>query len=666
MDLETAKVRAAELIRQINRHDYLYYVLDRPEIPDARYDQMMRELRSLEADFPELATPDSPTQRVGGRAIATTLTPITHPTPLYSLDNAFSWAEIATFEERLTRALGLSPPLPFTVEYKIDGLSVNLFYQEGWLSWGATRGNGQIGEDVTPNLMAVSGIPHQIKDAPSELEVRGEVYLPLAAFLKLNAERDEAGLAPFKNPRNAAAGSLRQLDPRISASRGLRAFLYGIGTGLSETGVKSQHQLLEYLSRLGFATEPHSALVAGQAEIERVYQEMLARRPELEFEADGMAIKLDPIAYQLELGFTTHSPRWALAYKFPAQEKASRVLQVVFQVGRTGKITPVAELEPVDLEGSTVARVSLHNQDFLQELGLYVGDTVLVHKAGGVIPEVVAVLPEERPPNAEPVRFPDQCPACGHDLVSEGRIQRCPNPLCPAQRQERISHFASRKAMDIQGLGEKHIAQLLQTGLVQDPADLYQLQLEDLLKLERFGNKSAQNLLNQIEASKEHGLERLLFALGLPQCGEALSRTLAKRFGSLERISEASPQELIEVEDVGETTAQAIYQALHDPEMLKLIERLKAAGVNTKSDLAPKGERLRGLTFVLTGELSRPRDQVQAQIEAQGGRVSSSVSQKTDYVVAGANPGSKLEKAQRLGLKVLDEAGLANLITGQT
>lgn len=666
MDLETAQRRVTELRRQISRHDYLYYVLDQPEIPDSLYDQMMRELRGLEAEFPELLTPDSPTQRVGGGQIATTFAPITHPTPLYSLDNAFTPEEVALFEERLARSLGQKPPLPFTVEYKIDGLSVNLFYREGWLVWGATRGNGQVGEDVTPNLMAVRGIPHQIQGAPAELEVRGEVYLPLAAFFKLNEERDEAGLAPFKNPRNAAAGSLRQLDPRISAQRGLKAFLYGIGVGLGPSGVKSQNQLLQYLSDLGFATEPHSRLVLGQAEIERAYQEMLASRRELEFEADGIAIKLDPVDYQLELGFTTHSPRWALAYKFPAQEKETQVLRVVFQVGRTGKITPVAELAPVDLEGSTVSRVSLHNQDYLQELGVHVSDTVLVHKAGGVIPEVVAVLPEERPPEAEPVRFPTQCPTCGHPLVSEGRIQRCPNQLCPAQRQERISHFASRKAMDIQGLGEKHIAQLLQTGLIQDPADLYQLRLEDLLELERFGTKSAQNLLDQIKASKNRGLERVLFALGLPQCGETLSRTLARRFGSLERIIEASPQELIQVEDVGETTAQAIYQSLHNPEMLKLIERLKAAGVNTKSDLAPKGERLRGLTFVLTGELSRPRSEVQAAIESQGGRVSSSVSQKTNYVVAGENPGSKLEKAHRLGVQVLDEQGLADLLAEKT
>ncbi|WP_027882021.1 NAD-dependent DNA ligase LigA [Meiothermus rufus] len=659
--MSTPKERIQELREQIRYHNYRYYILDDPEISDAEYDRLLKELKDLEAAHPEYLTPDSPTQVVGGGVLETTFAAVPHPTRMYSLANAFNRQEIAEFEASLNRALGLleNHPQVYLLEYKIDGLSVNLIYQDGLLQRGLTRGDGVVGEDVTPNLLSIPDIPRRLRE-PLSLEVRGEVYLPIETFLELNAHLEEEGLAPFKNPRNAAAGSLRQKDPRISARRGLRGLFYGVGRP-EALGVRTQEALLERLAGLGFSVEPHYRRAEGVEGVEAGYQAMLAQRRQLPFEADGITVKLNDLALWAELGYTAKTPRFAIAYKFPAEEKPTRVLRVVFQVGRTGRVTPVAELEPILLDGSTVSRVTLHNESYVQELGLRIGDTVLVHKSGGVIPEVLRVL-TDRPRGSQPVEWPHACPECQIELVLSGKIHLCPNPLCPAKAFESIRHYASRRAMDIQGLGEKLIEQLLQKGLVRDAADLYQLKLEDLENLERMGRKSAQKLLQQIEKSKTQGLERLLFALGIPQVGESTARNLARRFGHLDRILSASVEELDAVEDIAETTAQAIHQALARLAMRAFIERLRAAGVSFEAQEKPQGDALAGLTFVLTGELSRPRDEVARALEALGAKVAGSVSKKTSYVVAGPGAGSKREKAQQLGVPILDEAGLLALV----
>ena len=657
--MSTPRQRILELREQIRYHNYRYYVLDKPEISDAEFDRLMRELRELEQAHPELITPDSPTQTVGSAVLETPFTPVPHPTRMYSLGNAFSSADIADFEASINRLLGREEARVYLLEYKIDGLSVNLIYEAGVFRQGLTRGDGQVGEDVTPNLLAIPDIPRRLAE-PLDLEVRGEIYLPIQTFLELNARLEEEGEPPFKNPRNAAAGSLRQKDPRISARRGLRGLFYGVGqpTGL---GVATQQELLEKLSQLGFSVEPHFRLVEGVAGVEQGYQAMLAERRKLPFEADGVTVKLNDLALWDELGYTAKTPRFAIAYKFPAEEKTTRVLRVVFQVGRTGRVTPVAELEPVFLDGSTVSRVTLHNESYVQELGLRIGDTVLVHKSGGVIPEVLRVV-AEAPRGCEPVEWPSQCPECGAELLLSGKIHLCPNPLCPAKAFESIRHFASRRAMDIQGLGEKLIEQLLEAGLVRDAADLYRLKKEDIAALERKAEKSAQNLIEQIEASKSRGLERLLLALGIPQVGESTARALAKRFGHLDNILKATVEELDAVPDIAETTAQAIHQALSRPQMRHFIERLRAAGVVFEAREKQQSQALEGLTFVLTGELSLPREEVARRLEAHGAKISGSVSKKTSYVVAGPGAGSKLARARELGIPILDEAGLAELL----
>ncbi len=661
--MSSPKQLIAELREQIRYHNYRYYILDDPEISDAEYDRLLLELKELEEAHPELITPDSPTQTVGSQIYETTFEAVPHPSRMFSLGNAFGMEDIASFEASINRALGGEEPREYVLEYKIDGLSVNLIYRDGVLRRGLTRGDGTVGEDITPNLLTIADVPRQLPE-PLSLEVRGEVYLPIQAFLDLNMKLEEEGAAPFKNPRNAAAGSLRQKDPRVSAGRGLRALFYGVGKP-DTFGVATQRDLLERLRQLGFPVEPHYQVVQGVSGVEEGYRAMLARRRQLPFEADGITVKLNDLALWLELGFTSKTPRFAIAYKFPAEEKPTRVINVVFQVGRTGRVTPVAELEPISLDGSTVSRVTLHNESYVQELGLRIGDTVLVHKSGGVIPEVLRVL-TDAPRGHKSVEWPQRCPECQTELVLSGKIHLCPNPLCPAKAFESIRHFASRRAMDIQGLGEKLIEQLLEIGLVRDAADLYQLRKEDLTALERKAEKSAQNLIDQIESSKSRGLERLLFALGIPQVGEATARALAKRFGHLDNILSATVEELDAVPDIAEVTAQAIHSALAKPQMRRFIERLRAAGVSFEAREQQKSNALEGLTFVLTGELSRPRDEVARELEALGAKVSGSVSKKTSYVVAGPGAGSKLAKAQELGIPVLDEGGLAELLRKKT
>nr|Q9ZHI0.2 RecName: Full=DNA ligase; AltName: Full=Polydeoxyribonucleotide synthase [NAD(+)]; AltName: Full=Tfi DNA ligase [Thermus filiformis] len=654
MTREEARRRINELRDLIRYHNYRYYVLADPEISDAEYDRLLRELKELEERFPEFKSPDSPTEQVGARPLEPTFRPVRHPTRMYSLDNAFTYEEVLAFEERLERALGRKRPFLYTVEHKVDGLSVNLYYEEGVLVFGATRGDGEVGEEVTQNLLTIPTIPRRLKGVPDRLEVRGEVYMPIEAFLRLNEELEERGEKVFKNPRNAAAGSLRQKDPRVTAKRGLRATFYALGLGLEESGLKSQYELLLWLKEKGFPVEHGYEKALGAEGVEEVYRRFLAQRHALPFEADGVVVKLDDLALWRELGYTARAPRFALAYKFPAEEKETRLLDVVFQVGRTGRVTPVGVLEPVFIEGSEVSRVTLHNESYIEELDIRIGDWVLVHKAGGVIPEVLRVLKERRTGEERPIRWPETCPECGHRLVKEGKVHRCPNPLCPAKRFEAIRHYASRKAMDIEGLGEKLIERLLEKGLVRDVADLYHLRKEDLLGLERMGEKSAQNLLRQIEESKHRGLERLLYALGLPGVGEVLARNLARRFGTMDRLLEASLEELLEVEEVGELTARAILETLKDPAFRDLVRRLKEAGVSMESK-EEVSDLLSGLTFVLTGELSRPREEVKALLQRLGAKVTDSVSRKTSYLVVGENPGSKLEKARALGVAVLTE-----------
>jgi DNA ligase (NAD+) len=665
MTLEEARRRVNELRDLIRYHNYLYYVLDAPEISDAEYDRLLRELKELEERFPELQSPDSPTEQVGARPLESTFRPVRHPTRMYSLDNAFSLDEVRAFEERIERALGRKGPFLYTVEHKVDGLSVNLYYEEGILVFGATRGDGETGEEVTQNLLTLRTIPRRLTGVPDRLEVRGEVYMPMEAFLRLNQELEEAGERIFKNPRNAAAGSLRQKDPRVTARRGLRATFYALGLGLEETGLKSQHDLLLWLKERGFPVEHGFTRALGAEGVEEVYQAWLKERRKLPFEADGVVVKLDDLALWRELGYTARAPRFALAYKFPAEEKETRLLDVVFQVGRTGRITPVGVLEPVFIEGSEVSRVTLHNESFIEELDVRIGDWVLVHKAGGVIPEVLRVLKERRTGEEKPILWPENCPECGHALIKEGKVHRCPNPLCPAKRFEAIRHYASRKAMDIQGLGEKLIEKLLEKGLVRDVADLYRLRKEDLVNLERMGEKSAENLLRQIEESKGRGLERLLYALGLPGVGEVLARSLALRFGHMDRLLEAGLEDLLEVEGVGELTARAILNTLKDPEFRDLVRRLKEAGVEMEAK-EREGEALKGLTFVITGELSRPREEVKALLRRLGAKVTDSVSRKTGFLVVGENPGSKLEKARALGVPTLSEEELYRLIEERT
>ncbi len=665
MTLEEARRRVLELRDLIRYHNYRYYVLDDPEISDAEYDALFRELQDLEARFPELKSPDSPTEQVGAKPLEATFRPLRHPTRMYSLDNAFSLEELRAFEERLERALGRKGPFPYTLEPKVDGLSVNLYYEEGVLVYGATRGDGETGEEVTQNLLTIPTIPRRLQGVPSRLEVRGEVYMPLEAFFRLNQELEERGERIFKNPRNAAAGSLRQKDPRITASRRLRATFYGLGLGLEETGLKTQYDLLLWLKEKGFPVEHGFARALGVEGVEEVYRAWLRAKGQWPFEADGVVVKLDDLELWRELGHTAHAPRFAIAYKFPAEEKETQLKEVVFQVGRTGRVTPVGVLDPVFLGGSEVSRVSLHNERYIQDLDLRLLDWVLVHKAGGVIPEVVRVLKERRTGGERPIEWPKACPECGHRLVKEGEVHRCPNPLCPAKRFEAIRHYASRKAMDIGGLGEKLIEKLLQAGLVRDVADLYRLRLEDLLPLERMGKKSAENLLRQIEESKGRGLERLLFALGLPGVGEVLARNLAARFGHMDRLLSASLEELLEVEEVGELTAKALLETLRDPLFQDLVRRLKEAGV----EMAAKekgGEALKGLTFAITGELSRPREEVKALLLRLGAKVTDSVSRKTSYLVVGENPGSKLEKARALGVPTLGEEELFRLVAERT
>ena len=548
-------------------------------------------------------------------------------------------------------------------EPKIDGLSVNLCYRQGYLLWAATRGDGRRGEEITVNLAGVSGIPRRLELAPAELEVRGEVYLSKEEFRRINSEREAAGQPPLLNPRNAASGTVRQLDPTIPAGRNLQAYFYGVGAALP--GVATQHQLLAWLAERGFRVNPLTALLPSSEELAGVVTDWRQRRDSLPYEMDGVVLKVDDLHLQQELGATSRAPRWAIAYKFPAPEVETWLLGITWQVGRTGKITPVAELEPRLLEGTVVSRASLHNPGLIRELDLRLGDRVLLHKSGGIIPEIERVLTDQRPPTAKVVKSPRCCPECDTLLVEDGANLRCVNPSCPAQLLRRLAHYVSRQALDIEGLGMKSLAQLIDAGLVSSIVDLYDLRTEQLLGLEGFAEVSAAKLIAAIEASKRVPLAHFLVGLGLPHVGRRTAEQLARAFGSLAALRRATPEELMAVPDVGELTAQRLHQALLRPEMTALLEALTARGVRPQGEGVSRSEVLRGLNIVLTGTLSRPRGEIRARLEALGARVTSSVSHRTTVVIAGEDPGSKLRRAEDLGVTVVGEAGLEELLAGE-
>ena len=662
--------RIAELREQINFHDRQYYVYDDPLIPDAEYDRLMRELRELEARRPELISPDSPTQRVGGAPLEG-FAEVVHRLPMLSLENAFSEEEMRDFDRRVRERLGLAEAerVEYAAEPKLDGLAISLRYEAGRLVQGATRGDGRRGEDVTGNVRTIGAIPLRLlgEGLPRVLEVRGEIFMPKAGFEALNALARERGEKGFVNPRNAAAGSLRQLDPRITARRPLAFYAYGFGEIEPGPLAASYSQGIRRLREWGVPVSPELRVVAGVEGCLDYYRAIAARRDGLAYDIDGVVFKVDQLQLQERLGFVSRAPRWAIAYKFPAQEELTQVEAVEFQVGRTGAITPVARLKPVFVGGVTVSNATLHNMDEVARKDVRIGDTVIVRRAGDVIPEVVRVVLERRPGNARKVQLPRHCPVCGADVVKpEGEaVARCSGGLyCPAQRKQALKHFASRKAMDIEGLGDKLVDQLVDQGLVKDPSDLYRLSLEQLSGLERMARKSAQNLLDALQRSKQTSLPRFLYALGIREVGEATALSLARQFGSLEALEAASEEALQETPDVGPIVASQVRTFFAQAHNREVIERLLAAGIHWPEmpSVAPEALPLQGKTLVLTGALSRPRSEIKAELQALGAKVSGSVSKKTDYLVAGADPGSKLAKAEKLGVRILDEAGLEALL----
>ncbi|HEX3607218.1 MAG TPA: NAD-dependent DNA ligase LigA [Candidatus Dormibacteraeota bacterium] len=653
---EEARARHDELVRQVEHHAHRYYVLDDPEIDDAAYDALFRELQSLEELHPELQTPDSPTQRVGAAPVEA-FAKAPHRTAMLSLANAFGPEEVEEFVRRVERVVG--PVDAYVCELKIDGLAVSLTYRDGQLVRGATRGNGLEGEDVTAKLRTVRTLPTRLRagvgGVPAEIEVRGEVFLPKSAFARLNEGLDEQGKPRYANPRNAAAGSVRQLDPRITARRGLRAFMYAIDPpGEAAT----QAQVLDALDALGMPTNPHRRVVDRVEGILGYVDEWRDRRHDLDYDTDGVVIKVASLGLQEELGAVARSPRWATAYKFPPEEVETVVLDILVSVGRTGAATPVAVLEPAQVAGTTVRRATLHNEDEVARKDVRIGDTVILHKAGDVIPEVVRPLLERRPPGAQPWQVPESCPSCGTPLVrDEGEVvRRCLNPLCPAQRRERLRHFAGRSGLDIEGLGEAIIDQLVEGGHVADAADLFRLGRETLLTLDGFADRSADNLLRAIDERRHVPLGRLVNALGIRHAGEHTAQALAAHFGTLDALSAATEEELLGVEGIGPVVARAVAGWFASEPGRELLRHLAEVGVEAERTESSTGPWT-GQTWVLTGSLDGlTRTDAEARIRALGGTPGSSVSRKTHAVVAGASPGSKLEKAQRLGVRVLDEA----------
>jgi DNA ligase (NAD+) len=665
VNLEEARLRVRALREQIEYHNYRYYVLDEPVISDAEYDRLMRELQTLEREFPELVTPDSPTQRVGGEPRPGFAT-VRHFTPMLSLANAFDEESLRDFDRRVRELVG-GESVEYVVEPKIDGLAVSLYYENGLLVWGATRGDGEVGEDITPNLKTIRSIPLRLRTPNvTRVEVRGEAYMPKAAFAELNAAREEAGEPPFANPRNAAAGSLRQLDPRVTASRQLNIYVYGLGLVEGGRAPATHAEALAWLREAGFRVNPGHRVCRNIEEALACCREWEGKRFDLPYVIDGMVIKVNSLDQQRRLGATLKSPRWAVAYKFPPEQAVTVIEDIIVRVGRTGVLTPTALFRPVRLAGTTVSRATLHNEDLIREKDVRIGDHVVVQKAGDVIPEVVRVLPERRTGRERPYTLPRRCPACGaHTVRLEGEVAwRCPNMACPAQLHERLIHFASRNAMDIAGLGPKIIAQLLERGLVRNVADLYNLRYEDLVNLERLGPKSAQNLLRAIAETRDRPLAQLIFGLGIRHVGERAARVLAERFGSLEGLMAATEEELQEIPEIGPKIAASVVAFFAAEENREIVRRLERAGVRTREEVRVRGDLpLAGKTFVLTGALERfTRQEAERLITELGGRVASSVSRKTDYVVVGENPGSKYERAAALGVPILNEEEFLALV----
>ena len=651
--------RIAELTQLLHEYGHAYYVLDKPLVPDATYDELMQELIALEEANPSLISPDSPTQRVGG-AVLEGFKKVTHQYPMLSLSNAFGEEDLRDFDRKIRQAIG--DHFSYVCELKIDGLAISLRYEEGRFVQGATRGDGQVGEDITSNLKTIRAIPLRLKE-PVTIEVRGEAYMPKKSFESLNAARAEKGEELFANPRNAAAGSLRQLDPKIAASRNLSMFIYGIGGDGEAYGIDSHGEMLDYLADLGFPSNRERQACATIEEVMAFINKWTEERPNLPYEIDGIVIKVNRFAHQDELGFTAKSPRWAIAYKFPAEEVTTKLLDIDLTVGRTGVITPTAILTPVQVAGTTVSRASLHNEDLIKEKDIRIGDTVIVRKAGDIIPQVVGVILAERPEGTTPYEYPKTCPVCGGEVVRiEGDVAlRCVNPTCSAQIAEGIKHFVSRNAMNVDGLGEKVVEQLLREGYIANVADLYLLQVEQLVELERMGEKSATNLVEALEKSKDNSLERLLFGLGIRHVGEKAAKILAAEYETMDALMKADVADLTNIHEIGDKMAESIVAYFANEEVQTLIARLKDVGVN----MVYKGKKVvveaganpfAGKTIVLTGKLAQlTRNEAKAKIEELGGTVAGSVSKKTDLVIAGEDAGSKLEKAQSLGIEIWDE-----------
>ncbi len=641
-----------QLRRELVQANYEYYVQDNPTMSDYDYDHKLRRLEELEAAHPELVTPDSPTQRVGGKALES-FQQVTHRVPLESLQDVFDFDELRAFDQRVR---GTVPQPRYSVEPKVDGLSVALEYEDGLFVRGATRGDGQVGEDVTENLRTVKSIPLRIPDAPGTLIVRGEVYMPKKVFHALNEEREKRGEALFANPRNAAAGSLRQLDPKVAAQRKLDIAVFNVQWAENVT-FTTHLESLDYLKEKGFKVIPHDSCDTIEQAVEKI-QAVGDHREDYPFDIDGAVVKLDDLAQREALGSTAKFPRWAAAYKYPPEVKPAKLLDIAIQVGRTGVLTPKAILSPVRLAGTTVTNATLHNQDFISEKDIRIGDTVLVRKAGEIIPEVLSVVMDQRPEGTSPYFLPQVCPVCGAPVErdEDGAHIRCTGAECPAQLLRTLAHFASRDAMDIDGLGIAVVENLVNAGLVRTPGDLYFLKAEEVAALDRMGQKSAENLLAAIERSKSQDLSRLLFAFGIRQVGQKAGKILAQRFGSLDNLQAATLEELTAVDDIGAITAQNILDWFQSPQSQHLIARLKEAGVNMQAEQKGEDQRFAGKTFVLTGTLDRfTRAEATKMIEDRGGKAAGSVSKKTTYVVAGEAAGSKLRKAQELGIPVLTQ-----------
>ncbi len=654
-----------QLRAEIERHNELYYQRSEPEISDLEFDRLLERLKALEAEHPELITPDSPTQRIGGKADS--LKPFVHTVPLMSLDNSYDLDDLKAFTERCEK-LAEGRLLEYVAELKIDGLSVSLHYEDGILTVGATRGDGSRGDDVTPNARTIRTIPLKLKvDAPRHAEVRGEVFISRSQFQKNNAELEMQGEKTFANPRNSASGTLRMLDSQIVASRRLDMFPYDLFAG-NQKMFATHWENFAWLERNGFNVNPHRALCRDHDSLVRFINDIEEKRDSFDYDIDGVVVKVNSTALQQEFGATSKAPRWAIAYKYPARKAFTRLLNIEVSVGRTGALTPIAILEPTFLAGTTVGRASLHNEDEIERLEILIGDTVEIEKSGEIIPQVLGVDKSKRTGSETKFEFPTTCPVCGFDAVRpEGEaVRRCVNNDCPAKVKGRIGYYASRKAMDIEGLGDVLINTLVDSGMVQDVADLYSIREEDIANLEGKGEKSAAKLIGQIEASKTHGLQRLLFGIDIRHVGERNSKILAKHFRSIEKLVAASEVELTSIPEIGPILAASVCEWFKDARNLDLIARLRAAGVQTEMDAALTAaldERFVGKTFVLTGKLENyTRDEAAKLIEDRGGRVSSSVSKKTDYVVAGEDAGSKLTKAESLGISVVDEAAFEQML----